>query len=172
MSSINGELGNTQFIYLRNADCNNGTGGDLADTFNWDLPYMNSTQEPIMFIQVVQAYLDHDDGANLAEPQHLRLVNPMPNDGYYSTNGNGTTLATLLERDTLAGHWKAQSEAPVLQIPSSTRTLKFTLNSNSRTNALIALGTNGCIDILLKLIRPKQGELTNQIMQTFAYSQR
>jgi hypothetical protein len=172
MSSINADLGNVEYIYLRNADCNNGTGGELADTFNWDLPYMNATQEPIMFIQVVQVYIDHDDGAYAGTPQHLRLVSPMPNQGYYATNGNGTTLATLLQRDALAGHWDNIAEAPILQLPSSTRSLKFTLNSNRGTNPLLVLGTNSCLDILLKVIRPKQGELTNQIMQTFAYSQR
>lgn len=172
MSSINAELGNVQYIYLRNADCNNGTGADLADTFNWDLPYMKPSQSPIMYIQVVQAYLDHDDGASAGIPQHLRLISPMPNDCYYSTNGNGTTLATILERDDPAAHWKNMSEGPVIQIPSSTRSIKFTLNSNRGANPLLTLGTNSCVDILLKVVIPKQLELTNQMMQTYAYSSR
>lgn len=164
MSASNVELGNVEYIYLRNVDCNGGTGGDLADVFQWDFPRsINPRQAPYMFIQVVQLYVDHDDGAGIAQPQHLSYTTL---NGVNAYSSGSSSLASLMERDDLAGHWTAQGDAPMIQVPSSVSNLNFTLNRNLNGNA-ITLGTSGSIDIVLKIVWPKQNEITNNTLSSF-----
>lgn len=161
MSSTNVDLGNVEYLYLQNVNCNNNIGGGLASQFTWQLPYMDSKQSPYMFIQVVQLYVDHNDGASAAVPQHLRFVN-MHGNNTYSTSLS-STLAGLMERDAPAGHWSIQGDGPMMQVPTNINQLIFTVNQNLNGNP-ITLGTNSCIDILIKIVRPHQGVITKNTM--------
>lgn len=160
MSATNIDLGLFRYVYLQNVNCNNDAGGDATSSFSWNMPYIPPSQGPIMFMQVVQLYVDHDDGAGAGYPQHLRYTNI---NGYNSYSTGNSQLAGLMQRDTLAAHWTIQPEAPLIQVPTNITQAAFTINRNT-TGAVITLGTNGCIDIVLKLIYPKQGLLTNDIM--------
>lgn len=163
MSATNVDLGNVEYLCLRNIDCNNGNGGDLASSFTWNMPFITPREAPYMFIQVVQLYVDHDDGTGAAQPQHLRFtsVNGINN---YSTGSS--QLATLMERDAPAGHWSAQTDAPMIQVPSNINQLSFTINRNLNGDT-ITLGTNGSIDILLKIVRPKQEVIMQNTLASY-----
>lgn len=161
MSSTNVELGNVDYLYLQNINCNNGAGGVLTNQFSWQLPYIDAKQAPYMFIQVVQLYVDHDDGAGGAQPQHLRFIN-LHGNNTYATSGS-SELAGLMERDTPANHWSIQGDSPMIQVPTNLNQLIFTINRNL-TGDSITLGQAGSIDILVKIVRPQQGILTKNIM--------
>lgn len=163
MSATNVDLGNVQYVYLSNLDCNDGNGADGSDTFKWNIPYMPPREAPYMFIQVAQLYVDHDDGAGVTQPQHLRFVSVNGLNNYAT---GSYQLASLMERDDLAGHWTAQSDSPMIQVPSNINQLSFTLNRNLNGNA-ITLGTNGTIDILLKIVRPKQDVIMQNTLASY-----
>lgn len=170
MSSTNVDLGNVEYLYLKDVDCNvvNGLaeGGGLSNYFTWNIPYMPPREAPYMFIQVVQLYVDHDDGAGIAQPQHLRFANINGINNYSTTNTQLAQLASLMERDDLAGHWTAQTDAPMIQVPTNINQLSFTLNRNLNGNA-ITLGTAGTIDILLKIVRPKQDVIMQNTLASY-----
>lgn len=163
MSSTNVDLGNVQYVYLSNLDCNNGDTGADSEVFQWTLPFINQKEAPYMFIQVVQAYIDHDDGGGIGQPQHLRFtsVNGLNN---YATGSY--QLASLMERDDLAGHWTSQSDSPMIQVPSNINQLSFTLNRNYNGNP-ITLGANGMIDLVIKIVRPKQEAITQNTLASY-----
>lgn len=163
MSATNVDLGNVEYLYLRNVDCNNGNGGQIAESFTWTMPYITPKEAPYMFIQVVQLYVDHKLGNGAAEPHHLRFtsVNGLNN---YSTGSS--QLATLMERDAPGGHWLNKPEAPMIQVPSNINQLSFSLNRNFNGD-LIEIGENGCIDMVLKIVRPKQQEITNNTLASY-----
>jgi len=161
MSSTNVDLGNVEYVYLENISCNGGDGGADVSQFVWTLPNMKPNQAPYMFIQVAQLYVDHTDGAGTGQPQHLRLIN-LHGLNSYSTSGS-TELAGLMERDALGGHWNIQSDAPMLQVPTSINQLTFTVNQNLNGDP-ITLGANASISVLLKIVRPHQNVVTKNIM--------
>lgn len=160
MSSTNIDLGNVEYVYLQNTFCNGGNGGDGQSLFTWTIPYMNPRQAPYMYIQVVQLYVDHDDGTGAAVPQHLRFIGV---NGLNSYSESGVQLAGILERDTLAAHWKIQSESPMIQVPTNLNSISFEIHNNIN-GQILTLGTDGCLDILLKIVRPKQEMITQNIM--------
>lgn len=162
MSSTNVDLGNVEYLYLSNIQCNN-SGADNSDIFQWDMPYIPPRQAPYMFIQVAQLYVDHDDGAGIAQPQHLRFVSV---NGLNNYSTGSYQLACLMERDDLAGHWTAQSDAPMIQVPSNINQLNFTLNRNLNGNA-ITLGANGTMDIVIKIVRPKQDVIMQNTLASY-----
>jgi hypothetical protein len=163
MSATNVDLGNVEYVYLRSVDCNNGNGAVLTSSFLWNLPYMNPKEAPYMFIQVVQVYIDHDDGTSAAVPQHLMLTNV--NGLNFHTTGGGQ-LATLLERDAPAGHWTEKGDAPMIQVPSNLTQIGFSLNENLNQNALV-LGTDGSVEIVLKIVRPKRDAITSNTLASY-----
>lgn len=168
MSATNVDLGNVQYIHLRDIDCNNANGGATQSSFTWNIPYMNPREAPYMFIQVAQLYIDHDNGAGIAQPQHLRFSS-IAGANCYSTSTEADSpsqLAALMERDDLAGHWTAQSDSPMIQVPSNINQLSFTINRNL-TGAVITLGAVGTIDILLKIVRPKQEAITQNTLASY-----
>lgn len=160
MSSTNIDLGNVDYVYLQNTFCNSGNGGDLQSLFTWTIPYMNPKQAPYMYIQVVQLYVDHDDGTGAAQPQHLRFIGA---NGLNSYSESGVQLAGLMERDAPAGHWSIQGDAPMIQVPTNINSISFEIHRNLN-GQVITLGTDGSIDILLKIVRPKQEMITQNIM--------
>ena len=168
MSATNVDLGNVEYVYLRDIDCNNANGGATQSSFTWNMPYINPREAPYMFIQVVQLYVDHSDGAGITQPQHLRFTT-IKGSNSYSTSSDGegpSQLASLMERDDLAGHWTGQSDAPMIQVPSNINQLSFTINRNL-TGAPIILGAAGCIDILLKIVRPKPEAITQNTLASY-----
>lgn len=163
MSSTNADLGNVEYVYLRNVDCNGGDGGALDSIFTWNLPYINPKEAPYMFIQIVQLYVDHDDGAASGVPQHL-LLTSANGLNFYATGGG--QLATMMERDAPAGHWTEKVDAPMIQVPSNITQLTFSLNRNL-TGTSVTLGTAGSISILLKIVRPKRDAITANTLASY-----
>ena len=170
MSATNVDLGNVEYLYLKDVDCNvvNGLaeGGGLNNSFTWVMPYITPREAPYMFIQVIQLYVDHDDGTGAAQPQHLRFTSVNGINNYSTTNTQLAQLATLMERDAPAGHWSAQTDAPMIQVPSNINQLSFTINRNLN-GQVITLGTNGTIDILLKIVRPKQDAIMQNTLASY-----
>jgi len=171
MSATNVDLGNVEYVYLRNTDCNNGAGADGASSFTWALPYINPKEAPYMFIQVVQAYADYGTGATTpavgtASPQHLRFTNVRGFNAYATDDGNSVQLASIMERDTLAGHWMAKYDAPMIQVPSNLSQISFTLNLNLN-GSLATISDNGSLDILLKIVRPKRDAITANTLASY-----
>ena len=169
MSSSEVGLGNVEYLYLRNIDCNNSVGADDATEFVWNLPYIQQHTAPIMYIEIVQLYLDYGAGAtadaNKVLPQVLTLENYM-GQNFYSTGGNSTQIASFIVRDALGGHWFSQQDSPMIQVPSNLRQLKFYLHHTVNWNQL-QVGNDASLDILIKISRPKQMELTDNMVKAF-----
>ena len=165
-SATNVDLGNVEYVYLDNTACANLTGAGGLSSFTWVMPYIKPQESPIMFIQVAQAYVDHSAGAGAPTPQHLEYVNIF-GQNLYCASGDSTFLASIMERDALAGHWKASPESPMIQVPTTLSQITFTLNNNQTGDAL-ALGANGSLSILLKIVRPKQMDITKNTVASFA----
>jgi len=160
MSSTNVDLGNVEYLFLRNEECNNGEGANNSSSFSWQLPYINPREAPYIFIQVIQTYIDHGNGATPAVPSHL-VFTTVNGINHYSTGGY--QLATLMQRDAIAGHWINIPDSPMIQVPTNINQLNFTLLSNATVQPL-TLGDIGTVDILIKIVRPQQGVITKNTM--------
>ena len=128
------------------------------------MPYMPPREAPYMFIQVAQVYVDHAAaGAGLQEPQHLAFTSI---NGLNSYSTGSSQLACVLMRDALAQHWTNMPESPMIQVPSNINSLSFTINSNLDGDPY-ALGAGGCIDIVLKIVRPKQDVIMQNTLASY-----
>jgi hypothetical protein len=169
MSATNVDLGNVEYLYLRNIDCNGVSATAAgASSFSWNLPYINPKEAPYMFIQVVQAYADYGTGAvtpavGTAAPQRLMYSNI---NGLNSYATGGGQLASIMERDTLAGHWMTKYDAPMIQVPSNLTQIRFTLNINA-DGSLATISNDGSLDILLKIVRPKREAVTANTLASY-----
>jgi len=164
MSATNVDLGNVEYMYFRDIECNDGDGGHNQSVFSWNMPYTMPKESPFMYIQVVQLYVDHSNGAGITVPQHLCYNGIF---GLNSYNSGGEQLATLMERDQLGGHWTGQSDAPMIQVPTNINKISFRIIDNI-TSDPFTLGDAGTIDILLKIVRPKQMDITKNTVASFA----
>lgn len=175
MSATNVDLGNVEYIYLDNTICNvqangiaDGAESDVATEYTWNLPYIKPQESPIMYIQVCQAYM-HYSGVGMtgeAAPQHLEYTN-IYGQNFYCAKDDSTFLACMLQQDTDVGHWKALGDAPMIQVPTTLSKISFAV-VNNRTGNSTVIGDTGSLSILLKVVRPKQMEITKNTVASFA----
>lgn len=176
MSASNVDLGNVEYIYLDNTMCNpnadgtaaNGAQSNIAIEYLWNLPYIKPQESPIMYIQVCQAYI-HYGGASIvgqAAPQHIEYTSIF-GQNMYPALGDSSVLACILQQDTDVGHWKSLNDAPMIQVPTNLSKIKFSV-INNRTGASTVIGETGSFSILLKIVRPKQMEITKNTIASFA----
>lgn len=170
MSAINTELGNVQYIYLRNTECNNGAGADATGIFTWTLPSTPARESPFMYIQVVQCMIHYSgtgtQGNN--EPQFLTYEN-MYADNFFSSD-KSTVLASILCRDAAAGQYIPQVDAPIIRVPSNLTQITFSIR-NQINNEVDLTGLTGSCSILLKLIKPQHDKVQNNVLKSYVQSE-
>lgn len=170
MSTLTAQLGNVEYIYLKDTDCNGGAGGKSVGIFTWTLPKLPARESSTMFLQVSQVSI-HYAGvgtAGNAEPQYLTYEN-LYSDSMYSSD-NSTVLATIIDRDDTGGHWHIESSgAPVIQVSSNSNTITFSVR-NQFNNEINGLGTLGSVSILLKIIRPQNNVVRDNTLKGYETS--
>jgi hypothetical protein len=170
MSSIAAELGNVEYIFLRNVDCNGGVGGAGGGTFEWFLPILPQRESSIIYLQIAQLTLHYEgtgvDGS--PEPQYL-VYNNLFSENMYSSD-KSAVLASILSRDDATGHYETQSDSPIIQVSSNLIKINLSLR-DSADNSLNNIGTTGSISMLLKIIRPKLNVNRDNILKSYVQSQ-
>ncbi len=166
MSTLISELGNVQYIYLRDLDCNGGASGAGTGTFVWTLPTLPARESSFMYIQVVQGMIQYSGTGQTgqAEPQYL-VYNNLFSDSMFSSN-NQTTLASILQRDSTTGTWIPQSDSPVIRVPSNLSKISFTVY-NQGVDEINNTGPAGSISILLKIIKPQRDVVQDNTLNTY-----
>lgn len=160
------EIGNVEYVMLSNAACNNGAGADSASTLTWTFPYIKPQESPIMYIQAVQVYYDAGAGAvNSSTPMQLRLTSSL-SENYYA-NDKQFPIFSLLVRDALTGHWINPENNPILQVSTKISYITFQVELQA-DNSTFTADDNATINILMKIIRPKQMEMTKNNVATYA----
>lgn len=170
MSAITAELGNVEYIFLRDLDCNGGATGAGTGTFVWRLPTLPPRESSSMYIQISQAMVHYagTGATGNAEPQYL-VYNNMYSDNLYSTN-NSQMLACMLERDTATGHYKPQTEPPVIRVPSNLTQISFSVY-NGGVDEINNTGLTGSVNILLKIIRPQHNVVSSNLIKSYVQSE-
>jgi hypothetical protein len=160
------EIGNVEYVMLSNTTCNDGSGANSASTLTWRFPYIKPQESPLMYIQAVQVYYDAGAAAvNTSTPMQLRLTSSL-SENYYA-NDKQSPIFSLLVRDQISGHWINPNNNPILQVSTKMSYITFQVELQS-DNSTFTADDNATINILLKIIRPKQMEMTKNNVATYA----
>lgn len=160
------EVGNVEYVMLSNVGCNGGAGADLVSSLSWVMPYIKPQESPIMYIQAVQVYYDSGAGSlNASTPLQLRFMSNIA-DNYYAQD-NQYPIFSILVRDALTGHWVNPNNNPILQVSTKLSTITFRLETQAECQPFVS-DDNATISILLKIIRPKQMDMTKNNVATYA----
>ena len=160
------EIGNVEYVMLTNAICNDSAGTAGSSTFTWKMPYIKPQESPIMYIQACQIYLDCVSNTQAPPyPYHLRLKSTLA-ENYYC-NDSQNPIVSFLVYDGIVGHSVNPNNNPILQISTKESYLTFEIVANL-SNLTLTMPANGSLNIMLKIIRPKQMEMTKNNIATYA----
>lgn len=163
------EVGNVEYVMLSDTLCNDGAGIVGTTTFTWRIPYIKPQESPLMYIQPVQIYYDSGTvqagNTNTSVPCQLRLVSSIA-DNYYA-NDKQFPIFSMLVRDALPGHWCNPNNNPILEFSTKSTYISFQIESQT-DNAPMTPYTASSLNILFKIIRPKQMEMSKNNVATYA----
>jgi len=169
------QLGNYSYIGLYSKDAVKlSTDGA---TYNWKwTPPMNlqARKAPVLFLEVLSAYVDDSNGASASIPHLLRLK--IPSENYYANETTEPYIAypivAQMIRDSPAGHWYVQANAnPIIQVPSNLQVLEFDLIDGGGNIIYIDSTAGETLNIFLKLHHPAHNEVRDNTLMSYAQSQ-
>ena len=162
------EVGNVEYVMLSDTLCNSGTGVVGTTTFTWKMPYIKPQESPLMYIQPVQVYFDSGTlgvgNVNTSTPMQVRVVSNIA-DNYYADDKQ-FPIFTLLVRDALPGHWANPNNNPILEFSTKSTYISFQIETQT-DNVPITPTAGSSLNILLKIIRPKQMDMTKNNIASY-----